>query len=80
MKNAILNLKFKSPSSIEKFYSKIGIHDILRECLNLTDLLEQMSLVPEIQEVKFKAEDPRHFIYQLFQCLKCNINSGVLCN
>jgi len=46
MKNVFLNLKFKSPSSIEKFYSKIGIKDILQECPNLSDLLEQISLVP----------------------------------
>lgn len=49
MKNVFLNLKFKSPSSIEKFYSKIGIQDILKECPNLADLLEQFSLIPEIQ-------------------------------
>jgi hypothetical protein len=78
MKNVKLNLKFKSPSSIEKFYSKIGIQDILQECPNLADILEQISLVPEVQEIKFKTDDPRHLIYQVLRCFKSNVNSGVL--
>ena len=52
MKSAFLKLKLKSPSMIEKFYDKIGIKDILNECPTLLDLLEQASLLPEVQELK----------------------------
>jgi hypothetical protein len=80
MKNAFIKLRLKSPTQIEKFFEKIGIKSILNECPNLSDLLEQLSLVPEIQEMKFDKESPRHFMYKVMQTIKSNINSGVLIN
>ena len=55
MKNAFIKLKLKSPAQVEKFFEKIGIKGILNECPNLSDILEQISLVPEFQEMKFNA-------------------------
>ena len=53
MKNAFIKLKLNSPAQIDKFFDKIGIKGILNECPNLSDILEQISLVPELQEMKF---------------------------
>ena len=77
MKNAFIKLKLKSPSQMEKFFEKLGIKEILKECPNLSDLLEQLALVPEVQEMKFGTDSPKHMIYQVLRCLKENVCSGV---
>jgi hypothetical protein len=78
LKNSFVKLKLKSPSEVDKFYEKIGIKEILTECPNLSDLLEQVSLTPEVQELKFDSASPKHFLYKFLQCLKTHVNSGVL--
>lgn len=62
---------------VEKFFEKIGIKDLLNECPTLSELLEQLSMMPDLQKVKYDVQEAGHIVYKALKVLKTNINSGV---
>jgi len=76
LNTAKLNLKFRAPENVDKFFESLGIGQLSEESPNFGELLEELSNDFNMASWK-EPNNPKYPLFQVFKFLMENVDDSV---